>query len=72
MILRVRGVEKQVREFKEMIGSTSSWSEGRVISVGYGNYATGGVLISSLDKSLEMAINNFCSLHLCPKKYFSS
>jgi hypothetical protein len=70
--LRVWGEEKPVRAFMEITGSTSGGSEGGVMLVGSGDSTIGGESTSSSEKSSEMAIKNFFSLHLCPRKYFSS
>jgi hypothetical protein len=60
-----------VREFREMIISTSGGSKGGVMSVGSGDSDTRGASTSSSETSYEMAIKIFCSLHLCPVKYLS-
>jgi hypothetical protein len=61
-----------VRAFREMTNSSSGGSEGGVMSVGSGDTNTRGASTSSFETSSKMAIKIFCSLHLCPKKYFSS
>jgi hypothetical protein len=53
-----------------MTGSTYGGSEGGVRSIGSGNSTIGGASTSSSETSSEMAIKNFCSLHLCPKIFF--
>jgi hypothetical protein len=70
--LRVWGVEKLVREFREIIGYTSGGSEGGVMSVGLSDMVTRAASTSSSETSFEMAIKIFYSLHLCPGKYLSS
>jgi hypothetical protein len=61
-----------VRELREMTGSTLGGSERGVMLVISGDSDTRGVSTSSSEMSSEMAIKIFCSLHLWPKKYFSS
>jgi hypothetical protein len=68
MILRVSGVEKLVREFKEMSGSTLGGLMGSWVASGREGSSIRGTITSSSRTSSEMAIKSFCSIHLCPKK----
>jgi hypothetical protein len=48
-------------------GSACSW-----VASGREGSSTRGTVTSSSGTSSKMAINSFCSLHLCPINYFSS
>jgi hypothetical protein len=61
-----------VRACKEMSGSISGGLAGSGVASRREGSSTSGTVTYSLGTSSEMDIKKICSLHLCPRKYFSS
>jgi len=66
------GVEKLVKSFNEICGSTSGGLEGGIGSYFLSISASGDTSTYSSKTSSEMAIKCFGSLHLFPGNYLSS